>query len=124
MIVNPKAMSKAIFELAFKASPIVEPLEAVAVLLVLAVYGDLELLLIRELPEVASLAIHPVSLENPSARQSLLAIAVGFSIEETSSVLALGFDSLVCPMSLNQVILELSFICIAIRESLLAQPMS
>lgn len=124
MIVNPEAMSQAIFELAFKASPVLEPLEAKPVLLVLAVHGDLELLLIRELPEVASLTIHPVSLENPSARQSLLAVTVGFSIEETSCVLALGFDSLVSPMSLNHVILELSFICIAIRESLLAQAMS
>jgi hypothetical protein len=86
--------------------------------------GDLELLLVRELPEVASLAIHPVSLENPSARQSLLAVAVGFSIEETSGVLALVFNSLECSMSLNQVILELSFKCITIRESLLAQAMS
>ena len=103
-------MSQAIFELAFKASPIVEPLEAEPILLVLAVHGDLELLLIRELSNIASLAIHPVSLENPSTRQSLLAVTVGFPIKETSCVLALGFDRLVCPMSLNHVILELSFI--------------
>jgi hypothetical protein len=45
---------------------------------------------------------------------------MGFSIEETSGVFGLGFESLVCSMSLNHVILELSFICIAIREILLA----
>ena len=67
MIVNPKAMSQAIFKLAFKAVPIVKPLEAEAILLVLAVHGDLELLLIRELTKIASLAIHPVSLEYLSA---------------------------------------------------------
>jgi hypothetical protein len=63
MIVNPEAMSQAVFELAFKAGPIVEPLEAEAILLVLAVHGDLELLLISELTEVASQAIHPISFE-------------------------------------------------------------
>jgi hypothetical protein len=120
MIVNPEAVSQAIFELAFKAGPVVEPLEAEAIFLVLAVHSDLELLLIRELPEVASQAIHPVSLENLSATLSLLAIAMGFSIVETSGVLGLAFESLECPMTLNHVILEISFVYIAIRESLLA----
>jgi RsiW-degrading membrane proteinase PrsW (M82 family) len=68
MIVYPKAMSQSVFELAFKAGPVVEPLKAEAILFVLAIHGDLELLLIRELPEVASQAIHPVSLENLSAK--------------------------------------------------------
>jgi hypothetical protein len=45
---------------------------------------------------------------------------MGFPIVETSSILGLGFESLECPMSLNNVILEFSFICIAIREILLA----
>ena len=43
-----------------------------------------------------------------------------FSIEEPSGVLALCLESLVCPMSLNYVILEVSLICITVRESLLA----
>jgi hypothetical protein len=47
-----------------------------------------------------------------------------FPIEETSDVLGLGFESLICSMTLNHVILELSFICITVRESLLAKPMS
>jgi hypothetical protein len=68
MIVNSEAMSQAVFELAFKAGPVVEPLEAEAILFVLAVHSDLELFLIRELTEVASQAIHPVSLENLSAK--------------------------------------------------------
>jgi hypothetical protein len=123
-IVNPEAISLSIFELPFKTVSIVEPLEAEAVLLVLAVHADLELILKRELSEVASLAFLPISLENTSVRQSLLAITMGFPIEETSDVLGLGFESLVCTMSLNHVILELSFICITVRESLLAKPMS
>ena len=113
-------MSHAILELAFKAVPVVEPLEAEAIFFVLAIHGDLELLLIRELTDVASQAIHPVSFENLSAKQSLLAITMGFSIKETSGVFGFVFESLVCSMSLNHVILELSFICISIREILLA----
>jgi hypothetical protein len=124
MIINPDAVSLAIFVLPFKVVSVVEPLEAEAVLFVLAVHGDLELLLIIELSEVASLAIHPVSLENTSIRQNLFSITMKFSIEETSGVLSFCQESLVCPMSLYYIILEDSFICIAIRESLLAQPMS
>jgi hypothetical protein len=124
MIEYPWAIFQAIFEMSFKAVPIVKPLKAEPVLLVLAVHGDLEFHLIRELPDVPSLAMNPVSLENPSARQSCRAITMGLSIEKTSDVLSFGFESLECPMSLNLVILELSFIYITIRESLLAQPMS
>jgi hypothetical protein len=68
MIINADAFSMAIFVQPFKVVSVVEPLETEAVLLVLAVHGNLELLLIGELSEVASLAIHPVSLENTSIR--------------------------------------------------------